>query len=66
MNDNRYRPYTQDRPDLLRCLDCSSRSTLVLIPADEREAHDELHDEPAPLCEEHGDDACTNPICEVS
>lgn len=40
---DRYRNYP-DRPDLVICRDCSSRSTVVTIPRDEVAPHNQLHE----------------------
>lgn len=42
----RYRfPLTDGSPDfrVVRCADCSSRTTEIRIPSDEIEAHDDFH-----------------------
>jgi len=40
----RYRAWP-DRADLLMCQECSSRTQVALIPADERQEHDDWHAE---------------------
>jgi len=42
VNTDRYRPYA-DRPDLVRCVDCSTRSTVALVMVDELADHEETH-----------------------
>jgi hypothetical protein len=57
VNNDRYRE-TDDKRYLI-CRECSTRSLIHTIPADEREDHDQAHDDGEFECEGHYNDDLT-------